>query len=262
MQQLLGVYLKNPLVYNLIFKVLNHNFNNTQKTNEFLILLADVLFNDQDLQIVRDFLKDNNLSFTTETDRVTTKVNELSDIIKGDSLHSILDLGCGNGHVLNGLIKNLNIKSNDSYGIDVVDYLDNANFNYIKYSENDTIPLLDNSIDLVTCLMVLHHTDNPQHYVKEIYRVLKPKGQFIVRESDAYLLDLLDLLHFNLLIEFIFYDIIFNIPVTITITRNYFSKKEWINIFEQNGFKIIEETSKTINENPFTPFYLVMEKFS
>ena len=254
MQQF-SVYLKNPLVYNLVFKVLDHNFNNSQKTNDFLSLLSDTLVNGNDLQILRDYLKNNELSFTTESNRVDSKVYELSNLIGELKIDSILDLGCGNGHILNSLIKKLNISPVNSYGIDIVDYLDNVNFNYIQYGSNETVPLLNESTDLVTCMMVLHHTEEPEHYIKEIHRILKPKGKFIVRETDAYLLDLL---HFNLLMEFIFYDIIFNIPVKIT--RNYFSKSEWIHLFESNGFKVIKQTSQSIKDNAFTPFYLLMEK--
>jgi ubiquinone/menaquinone biosynthesis C-methylase UbiE len=255
MQQLFNVYLNNSLVYNLVFNVLNYNFNNELKTKEFLSLLQNCLSNNLDFQTLRDYLKQNNISFTSEKERVDFKINEITSFLDSVKLDSILDFGCGNGHILNNLHKKLNISKNNSFGIDVVDYLDKSDFNYLQYTNKNTIPLEDNSIDLATSLMVLHHTEDPKHYIQEIHRVLNNKGRFIVRETDAYTLDIL---HFNLLMEFIFYEILFNIPVHIT--RNYFSKNEWISLFLNNGFRLIKEESKSIKENPFTPFYLLMEK--
>lgn len=252
MHQLFNVYLQNTIVYNLVFKVLNYNFNDKEKTKHFLKLLSYCLTNNTDFSILREFLKYNNLTFTSEKERVYTKVNDLISFFDFNNTKSILDLGCGNGHVLTSLSEKLNLK--ECYGIDTVNYIEDINFNYLQYNNNQ-IPLNNESIDVATSLMVLHHTENPTHYINELHRVLKKNGKLIIRETNAYNLDLL---HFNLVMEFIFYEIIFNIPVQIT--RNYFSKNEWESLFLNNGFKLIKEKSQNIKENPFTPFYFLLEK--
>ena len=43
MYQLFNVYLQNTIVYNLVFKVLNYNFNNEDKTKQFLSILTECL---------------------------------------------------------------------------------------------------------------------------------------------------------------------------------------------------------------------------
>lgn len=257
MYQLFNVYLQNKIVYNLVFKVLNYNFNNEEKTTQFLTTLSDCLRDNKDFETLRIFLKHNNLLFTSEKERVDLKVNDLISFFDFKNTNSILDLGCGNGHVLNSLSEKLNIKN--CYGIDTVNYIKDITFNYLQY-DNNKIPLNNKSIDVAISLMVLHHTKNPVHYIKELHRVLKTGGSLIIRETDAYNLDLL---HFNLLMEFIFYEIIFNIPVQITrnyFSRNYFSRNEWKSLFLNNGFKLIKEKSQNVKENPFTPFYFLLEK--
>lgn len=252
MYQLFNVYLQNNIVYNLVFKVLNYNFNNEEKTEQFLTILSDCLLHNKDFEISRNFLKQNNLLFTSEKERVDSKVNDLISFFDFKNTNSILDFGCGNGHILNSLSEKLNIK--DCYGIDTVNYIKDITFNYLQY-DNNKIPLDNESIDVATSLMVLHHTEVPTHYIKELHRVIKTGGSLIIRETDAYNIDLL---HFNLLMEFIFYEIIFNIPVQIT--RNYFSRNEWKSLFLNNGFKLIKEKSQNVKENPFTPFYFLLEK--
>lgn len=53
---------------------------------------------------------------------------------------------------------------------------------YIKPVASGDIPLDSNSLDLITCLGVLHHIPNVGKVVNEFYRVLKPGGYALVRE--------------------------------------------------------------------------------
>jgi len=45
--------------------------------------------------------------------------------------------------------------------------------------------LQDESVDLVTCLMSIHHFEDFDLMLKEIKRVLKPGGFLFVREHDV-----------------------------------------------------------------------------
>jgi len=46
--------------------------------------------------------------------------------------------------------------------------------------EDDELPFSDNTFDIVISLDVIEHLWNTEHYLKEIYRCLKPNGFFIV----------------------------------------------------------------------------------
>ena len=53
---------------------------------------------------------------------------------------------------------------------------------YVKPAASGDMPFNSDSLDLVTCLGVLHHIPNVSKVVDEFYRVLKPGGYALVRE--------------------------------------------------------------------------------
>ena len=74
----------------------------------------------------------------------------------------LLDLGCGDQH-----IKPAAEKRGFTYkGFDITDL----------NLENDKLPLADNVADIVVSLAVIEHIQNPDIFLSEIYRVLKPGG--------------------------------------------------------------------------------------
>lgn len=53
---------------------------------------------------------------------------------------------------------------------------------YVKPVASGDMPFDSNSLDLITCLGVLHHIPNVSKIVGEFYRVLKPGGYALIRE--------------------------------------------------------------------------------
>jgi SAM-dependent methyltransferase len=53
---------------------------------------------------------------------------------------------------------------------------------YKKPSVSGQIDYPDNTFDLITCFGVLHHIPNVTYIMSELYRILKPGGQLLVRE--------------------------------------------------------------------------------
>lgn len=102
---------------------------------------------------------------------------------------SILDFGCGPGHDTIGFALNSNPKKIISIDVSqkALMYLKSRlNFENLRddlvqvhLRENDfeSIQLGDNTIDFINCAGVLHHTHDPQFFLKEFYRMLKPKGR-------------------------------------------------------------------------------------
>lgn len=86
-----------------------------------------------------------------------------SRINKTFNNYSILDVGCRTTE-LKSLLKNytkyLGSDFQESHGI-------------MKIDLNDKIPLEDNSFDIVTCLDVLEHLDNPHQALRELIRFAK-----------------------------------------------------------------------------------------
>lgn len=93
----------------------------------------------------------------------------------------LLDVGCGDG-VISYFIKN---KVSSIYGVD------NSNFDLIKAKkkgvkvkrvdvDSKALPFNNDFFDVITCLDVIEHVKNPSLFLKEIYRVLKRQGVFII----------------------------------------------------------------------------------
>ncbi|TSC67471.1 MAG: Methylase involved in ubiquinone/menaquinone biosynthesis-like protein, partial [Parcubacteria group bacterium Gr01-1014_73] len=85
----------------------------------------------------------------------------------------VLDCGTGSGHFLN------HIEDYDTYGVDVVDVRVEKKGNFAVVDTNtEKLPFPDNFFDAVTTWCLLPHLENPHHFIREVYRVLKPGGIF------------------------------------------------------------------------------------
>ncbi|RLF01111.1 MAG: hypothetical protein DRJ59_06715 [Thermoprotei archaeon] len=94
----------------------------------------------------------------------------------------VLDIGCAYGYLLR-LFDNAGC---ETYGIDISEYA-------IKQARRITraklyawdvdrgLPMFqDNFFDLITILHVIEHLHSPYNVLKEVHRVLKPKGKLII----------------------------------------------------------------------------------
>ncbi len=99
----------------------------------------------------------------------------------------ILDLGCGTGEILLKLAKNYpNVK--ELVGIDLSeDMLKLAKTKLGAFKEAtvcqgniEQIPYDDKHFDLVVSSGVLHYVSSPEDMAREVQRVLKPQGHFVL----------------------------------------------------------------------------------
>jgi len=95
---------------------------------------------------------------------------------------TVLDLGCGDGHVGHLLSK-------EGFRVQLSDVYEHpkARQTGLLYTiQNEGEPLddiEDNHFDNVLLAFVLHHSDNPDFLLKEAARVVKPGGKIILLES-------------------------------------------------------------------------------
>ncbi len=123
-----------------------------------------------------------------------TDIYLLDQIMKGryNSTDKILDAGCGGGKNLFWFLKN----EIEIYGIDK----DSTPVNYLKslhpdfkterfqVAKTDQLPFENNFFDHVISSAVLHFAESTPHFykmVKELVRVLKPKGSLFIRMAST-----------------------------------------------------------------------------
>ena len=108
-------------------------------------------------------------------------------------------------------------------------------FVQFDYNNSTSININDNSVDLVTCLMGLHHfpIENLQAIIRSIHKILRVNGLFVIREHDAYpeLVPILNAAHNNL--NAVTGETLENETEEI---RQFRQVNEWIRIIEAIGF--------------------------
>lgn len=113
---------------------------------------------------------------------------KISEIIQNNpNIKNVLELGCGQGANMAYLAKrHPKVKFQ---GIDLFPSLDKKNkklnISLIQGDYHDLSMIEDNSIDMVYALETLCYSQNKNQIFKEVNRILKPNGLFII--YDAYL---------------------------------------------------------------------------
>jgi methionine biosynthesis protein MetW len=95
----------------------------------------------------------------------------------------LLDIGCADGRLTFEFKKA--IQADEVYGIDVVEnYLKASLEKGIKINKvnvnEDKFPFSDNYFDTVIASEIIEHCIVPENLLREVYRVLKPEGYFIL----------------------------------------------------------------------------------
>lgn len=168
------------------------------------------------------------------------KNNILKNIFNKDSKY--LDIGCGKGNktMLFGKI----FKLNNIYGTDIENwgpYYKNRKFafNFKFILKDGTLDYEDNTFDIITCFLTLHHIKDINLIISEIYRILKPNGIFILIEHD--ILNYYD----NMIVDIqhLFFAFLYDKNkkyIENPFYSNYFNCMEFEYIFtEKNRFKLI-----------------------
>lgn len=146
---------------------------------------------------------------------------------------SVLEIGFGSGKFFDRLFLQSNQLqvSGIDYSQEMVDEAKDNNKTFIasgqlnlQLGNSDNLPFADSSFDKVFCNMVIYFWDQPEKHLKEIYRVLKPKGKFYtgLRTKESML----------------------RFPFTQYGFRLY-EQDEWNAILRQNGFSVINVAKKS-----------------
>ena len=93
----------------------------------------------------------------------------------------ILEIGSGQGYGISIIAsKGESYTAIDKYDTDIKQPADAPKINFIQMNIPPLVGLEDNSFDYVVSFQVIEHIKKDKELVKEVYRVLKPGGKYIV----------------------------------------------------------------------------------
>jgi methionine biosynthesis protein MetW len=175
------------------------------------------------------------------SEKIESKANNMPNRIKEalNEIHgggNVLDIGCGDGALCQSIVD----RFDNVYGIDNSKVaLRSARDSRISTTQVDldkgSLPFLSQSFDMVTCLDVIEHLFDPVVLVKEIHRVLKPDGFFVLTTPNIRFIDFVK----RLLIDGRFPKTSLDKGVYHGGHLNYFTFKDLRLLLSQNGFIII-----------------------
>ncbi|MFD1170549.1 class I SAM-dependent methyltransferase [Oceanobacillus caeni] len=161
-------------------------------------------------------------------------LKKLVEMARVTGIEEVLDVATGGGHTANALAP----LSQKVTAMDLTPEMLSAAEQFIKGNGNvnvdfvegdaENMPFSSEKFDLVSCRIAPHHFPNIENFIKEVYRVLKSGGQFLLDDNVAPEHD-----------EF---DQFYNDVEKMRDYSHYraWKKTEWIQMLELNGFEIQE----------------------
>lgn len=174
-----------------------------------------------------------------------------------DKNQKILDVGCGTGLFTSSLVSwgFTNVHGVDG-SCEVIDRALKRGYKDVKIVHDlsvSSLPYESNSIDIIICKDVLEHLVDPIYAVKEITRILRPDGLFLVHVPNHFpLIGRLIFLFKNEIDTFKYFpkSTRFNFP-----HLRFFEFYEFLDTFENLGYKIIQDLSHLFPVVPFLNRY-------
>lgn len=213
---------------------------------------------------LHDFLKrpEHAVSFWKlfqgdEHARIQRRVGQLVALLpEGHAPDGFADVGCGTGLVTAALARHWRLPRERVFGVEVFDRAHDAGDGFTRVPfEGRRIPLPDASQPLALLIMVLHHDTDQVGLLRQVFRILRPGGLLVVRETDAYRVDLR---LFNQVMEMLYYRVFNQLPGVPNPVLHR-SAAEWEFQFRRVGYAI-DRIERPEPDNPFTPVHYLLRR--
>lgn len=125
---------------------------------------------------------------------IHAKGNDLKmmiDISNASKDSILLDVATGGGHTANGfapLVKKvIAVDLTEKMLMTAKNFIEGNGHKNVEFVQGDAeaLPFEDNIFDFVTCRIAVHHFPNLREFIKEVQRVLKPNGHFLLIDNVA-----------------------------------------------------------------------------
>ncbi|MGG0462982.1 class I SAM-dependent methyltransferase [Priestia aryabhattai] len=155
----------------------------------------------------------------------------LAEIAEENRGGKLLDVATGGGHVANKLAPVFQEVTAFDLTPQMLQsaegFIKENGYENVSFVQGDAedMPFQDDEFDTVTCRIAPHHFPNVKQFIKEVYRVLKPGGQFLLIDNVAP--------------EVNAYDEFYNRVEKTRDPSHYraYKKTEWLSMLEMQGFR-------------------------
>ncbi|WP_196247239.1 class I SAM-dependent methyltransferase [Clostridium novyi] len=174
----MGVTLQCVMIEKDWFEIdTDEDYINVKNNSEFIGKIIKIKTDWEDRSNTYD-----NISWVNRNETLDQIVSFCEDV----NNKKVLDIGTGTGKVLKALKKKY--PYGIYYGVDLstamMDKIDKElGFNLFQSKIEDLSIFEDNSFDVVTARMVMHHSQDLNKAFNEVKRILKPNGKFIICEG-------------------------------------------------------------------------------
>lgn len=165
----------------------------TDKARLFVLLIKQT-------NNIYDFLKFSSMTDNSVYSMIKSKESKYKDnpIARGEehakqvymfinryvkNISTYLDYGCGDGYFTKYLAGMYNISKYDC--VDIESTNNGPNYSVIKPTDTQ-LPYSDNTFDLITANMALHHVGPINEISREIVRILSPGGFLFIKEHNCW----------------------------------------------------------------------------
>ncbi len=120
-----------------------------------------------------EYYRDN----VTYISRLDPRLTLMRDLVVSARPSSVLDVGCGRGFFLGHLVES---GLTGLVGVDVFEDVQPDGWEFRRGDVTSALPAEDASFDCVVAGEIIEHVPNPDDFLREIRRVLRPGGVLVV----------------------------------------------------------------------------------
>jgi SAM-dependent methyltransferase len=240
MQVRLKAALQNPRVQTLVTQDLMLVFSRLglrEKARHYVKLIMSSLGDSEDLEGtewgIHSALRQANLFEKLEEglhDRAATVFSQVQPYFKAGE--KIIDWGAGDGQVTNLVYQ---IISKNTLGYDVCDYRTPGIDAPVMLFDGKRLPVVNGFFDAGLMTNVAHHEENNALILKELARVIRPKGRLVVLET-VPVKDEPDEFERTFVSDYV-YNRLFH-EADIPVPGTYETEEGWVRRFNEVGFKL------------------------
>lgn len=250
-------------------KYLNRNFSSNKQFNDTNIFKYIQKINSTNLSI-GTYRNDPNNKKKIAKIKANSIYKILKKYINISKKKKYLDIGSGTGELTLAVGNKLKLDINNIFGIDLNSFYgteyEQSSFNFKVY-DGKNIPYPDNSFDFITSFQVLHHIKDINYTIKELSRVLKKGGYFMIKEHNSITNNMSNLIDIEHMLYMIYEDKQICYKNLYNYYAEYKSREEWELLITSNGFKYIKVLDNdlpasltNLTKNPTAYYFDIFQK--